>query len=70
MAVTPNNIDRWSENVAKLYESLEGEIIRIIARRLKKGYEDITYWQAQKLQELRMFNTEVVRLLSKVTKDW
>lgn len=68
MAVTPNNIDRWSENVAKLYESLEGEIIRIIARRLKKGYEDITYWQAQKLQELRMFNTEVVRLLSKVTK--
>lgn len=53
--------------MADLYNSLEGEIIRILARRLNKGSSDITEWQAQKLNELRLFNNEVVKLLSKVT---
>ncbi len=68
MAVTPNHIDKWSESVAELYESLEGEIIRIIARRLSRGHKDITYWRALNLQELMPFNRDVAKELSRVTK--
>ena len=65
--VTPNQLDLWSSNMAELYNSLEGEIIRIIIKRLKRGSKDITEWQAQKLSELRLFNNEVTRYLSEVT---
>ncbi|GIO25173.1 phage minor capsid protein [Oceanobacillus sp. J11TS1] len=65
--VTPYQLDLWSGNMASLYNSLEGEIIRIIIRRLKNGSDDITMWQAQKLQELRLFNNEVTKLLSETT---
>ncbi|MFA1820564.1 phage minor capsid protein [Virgibacillus oceani] len=65
--ITPNQLDLWSGNMAELYNSLEGEIIRILIKRLKRGSSDITAWQAQKLQELRLFNDEVTRHLSQVT---
>lgn len=65
--VTPTQLDLWSSNMAELYNALEGEIIRIIIRRLNSGYTDITEWQARKLMELRLFNNEVVKLLSQVT---
>ncbi|WP_152658286.1 phage minor capsid protein [Oceanobacillus sp. CFH 90083] len=65
--VTPHQLDLWSSNMSSLYNSLEGEIIRIIIKRLKNGSDDITMWQAQKLQELRLFNNEVTKQLSKVT---
>lgn len=54
--------------MADLYNSLEGEIIRIIIKRLNSGHQDITYWQAQKLQELRLFNRDVVKYVAEVTK--
>jgi hypothetical protein len=60
-------LDLWSGNMAELYQSLEGEIIRIIIRRLNRGHQDITQWQAQKLAELRLFNNEVTKLLEEVT---
>lgn len=66
--VTPYQLDLWSSNMANLYQSLEGDIIRIIIKRLKGGSSDITQWQAQKLAELRLFNNDVARLLSEVTK--
>lgn len=66
--VTPYQMDLWSGNMAELYNSLEGEIIRIIIKRLNRGFKDITEWQAQKLHELRLFNSEVTKELSKVTK--
>src|SRR5690625_3567484 len=65
--ITPQQLDLWSSNMAELYESLEGEIIRIIIKRLNRGHGDITEWQAQKLSELRMFNSDVASYLSKVT---
>lgn len=65
--VTPHQLDLWSSNMSSLYNSLEGEIIRIIIKRLKSGSDDITIWQAQKLKELRLFNNEVTKQLSKVT---
>src|SRR5699024_2159000 len=65
--ITPHQLDLWSSNMSDLYNSLEGEIIRQIIKRLKRGSSDITTWQAQKLQELRLFNNDVAKLLSEVT---
>lgn len=65
--ITPHQLELWSQEMAELYNSLEGEIIRIIINRLNRGHSDITMWQAQKLQELRLFNNEVARYVSKVT---
>lgn len=65
--ITPTQLDLYSSNMSDLYNSLEGEIIRIIIKRLKGGSDDITVWQAQKLQELRLFNNDVAKLLSEVT---
>lgn len=64
--ITPTQLDLWSGSMAELYNSLEGEIIRIIIKRLASGHDDITEWQAQKLRELRLFNGEVTRLLAQV----
>ncbi|MBW4827641.1 MAG: phage minor capsid protein [Clostridiaceae bacterium] len=66
--VTPYQLDIWSSNMSDLYNSLEGEIIRILIKRLNRGHKDILQWQAEKLQELRLFNSDVTRLLSEVTK--
>lgn len=65
--ITPYQLDLWSGNMSELYQSLEGEIIRIIIKRLKCGSSDITEWQAQKLSELRLFNSEVAKHLADVT---
>ncbi|ARK28787.1 phage minor capsid protein [Halalkalibacter krulwichiae] len=65
--ITPTQLDLWSSNMGELYNSLEGEIIRIIIKRLNSGSNDITYWQAQKLSELRLFNSEVAKHLAEVT---
>lgn len=64
--VTPYQLDLWSGNMAELYQSLEGEIIRIIIKHLKDGAGDITMWQAEKLSDLRLFNMEVTKLLAEV----
>lgn len=66
--ITPTQLDLWSANMADLYNALEGEIIRILIKRLNSGHADILEWQAQKLYELRLFNNDVVRRLSEVTK--
>lgn len=66
--ITPYQLDLYSGNMSDLYNSLEGEIIRILIERLKHGSDDITQWQAQKLSELRLFNNDVTRLLAEVTR--
>lgn len=65
--ITPYQLDLYSGNMSELYQSLEGEIIRIIINHLKGGSDDITRWQAQKLADLRLFNSEVTKLLAEVT---
>lgn len=65
--ITPHQLDLWSGNMSELYQSLEGEIIKIIIKHLKGGSDDITRWQAQKLADLRLFNSEVTKLLAEVT---
>ena len=66
--VTPYQLDVWSSNMAELYNSLEGEIIRILIKRLNRGHDDILQWQAEKLSELRLFNNDITKLLSEVTE--
>ncbi|GAE32437.1 phage minor capsid protein [Halalkalibacter hemicellulosilyticus] len=66
--ITPDHLDLWSSNMSELYDSLEGEIIRSMIKRLKDGSDDITYWQARKMAELRLFNNDVARHLSSVTE--
>src|SRR5690625_56188 len=65
--ITPHQLDLWAQEMADLYNSLEWEIIKIIINRLNRGHKDITMWQAQKLQELRLFNNDVARYVSEVT---
>lgn len=65
--ITPHQLDLWSSNMSHLYQSLEGELIRIIAKRLKNGNGDILDWQREKLQELHLFNKETAKVISQVT---
>lgn len=65
--ITPHQLDLWSSNMSHLYQSLEGELIRIIAKRLKNGNENILDWQREKLQELHLFNKETTKVISQVT---
>lgn len=53
--------------MASLYNSLEGEILRILINRLRGGSSNITVWQAEKLRDLHLFNDEVAAELSKLT---
>lgn len=65
--ITPTQLDLWSGNMSELYQSLEGEIIRIIIDRLKGGSDDIAYWQAEKLADLHLLNRETTKMLAEVT---
>ncbi|WP_285120587.1 phage minor capsid protein [Lactococcus petauri] len=67
MAVTPHQIDLWSSNMAHLYQSLEGEILRLVIQRLNNGSDNIAEWQLQKLRELHLFNAETAKLVAEVS---
>ena len=65
--VTPHQLDLYSGNMSELYNSLEGEIIRIIIKRLNSGERDIALWQVEKLSDLHLFNRDVTKMLTEVT---
>lgn len=66
--VTPYQLDIWSSEIAHLYQSLEGEIIRLIIDRIKKrGIESVAQWQLEHLRDLRLLNKEVAEMLADVT---
>lgn len=65
--ITPHQLDLWSSNMAHLYQSLEGELIRILTKRLNNGHDNILDWQREKLQELRLFNKETAKAISQIT---
>lgn len=67
MAITPHQMDLWSGNMAHLYQSLEGEILRLVIQRLNKGSNNIADWQLQKLRELHLFNSETAKLIAEVS---
>jgi len=65
--ITPHQLDLWSSNMAHLYQSLEGELIRLIAKRLNSGHDNILDWQREKLQELHLFNKAANKTISQIT---
>ncbi|QED60645.1 capsid protein [Enterococcus durans] len=65
--ITPHQLDLWSSNMAHLYQSLEGELIRIIIKRLNSGHDNILDWQREKLQQLHLFNKETKKVISQLT---
>lgn len=65
--ITPHQLDLWSSNMAHLYQSLEGELIRLIAKRLNTGHENILDWKREKLQELHLFNKDAIKVISQIT---
>lgn len=65
--ITPHQLDLWSSNMSHLYQSLEGELIRILIKRLNSGHGDILDWQREKLQQLHLFNKETTKIISQVT---
>lgn len=65
--VTPHQLDLWSSNFSQLYNSLEGEIIRQLIKRLNNGRTDILEWQVQALKDLHLFNKDCAQYLAKVT---
>lgn len=65
--ITPHQLDLWSSNMGHLYQSLEGELIRLIAKRLNSGHENILDWQREKLQELHLFNKDAIKAISQIT---
>lgn len=67
MPITPYQLDLWSSNMAHIYQSLEGELIRLIIKRLNNGSDNILDWQREKLQELRLFNRESAKLIAEAT---
>ncbi|MGF7002411.1 hypothetical protein M2149_000787 [Lachnospiraceae bacterium PFB1-21] len=67
MRITPYQMDMWTYEMSEFYNSLEGEIIRSVIKRLNNGYTNITEWQAQALKDLRLFNSDVVKELAKMT---
>ena len=67
MVVTPYQMDIWSSNISHLYSSLEIELLKLIAKRLNSGHNDISDWQRTKLQELRLFNRDAIKLISSMT---
>lgn len=67
MVVTPHQMDIWSSNMSHLYQSLELELLQLVAKRLNSGHDDILDWQRTKLQELRLFNRDAIKLISRMT---
>lgn len=65
--VNPHQLDLWSSIFSDLYNSLEGEIIRQLIKRLNNGRTDILEWQAQALKDLHLFNKDCAEYLAKVT---
>src|SRR5690625_6469098 len=69
--ITPQQLNLFTEPVADIYRALEDEIFIMVAKRLKTS-DDITkdtvfQWQVDKMNQLRLINTETIKLLSKTT---
>lgn len=67
MVVTPYQMDIWSSNLSHIYQSLEGELLHLIAKRLNSGHDDILDWQRTKMQELHLFNRDAAKLIARMT---
>lgn len=67
MAFGPETMDMWSNKMAEIYTSLEGEIIRIIIEQLESGEGTIYEWQLEKLRDLGLLNRQTMELVADVS---
>lgn len=69
--VTPYELNLYTSQVVDIYRALEDEIFNMIAERLKSspelGKDYVLEWQVEKMQQLRMLNSETIKALSKAT---
>ena len=65
--ITPRQLDLWTYEMGNIYNALEGEIIKLIIERLNKGHDNILSWQADRLSELGLFNSDVAELVAETT---
>lgn len=69
--ITPTQLNLYTSQVTDIYRALEDEVFTMIAKRLKtqpdldKDY--VLQWQVDKMQQLRMLNSETIKDLSKTT---
>ena len=67
MPVTPYQLDLWSSNMSHIYQSLEGEILKIIIKQLNTNPDNIQDWQRQKLNDLKLINKDTAKVVSDAT---
>ncbi|MEK3890241.1 phage minor capsid protein [Bacillus sp. FSL K6-3431] len=69
--ITPHQLNLYTAQVTDIYVALEDEIFLMVARRLKTnpahGKDYVLQWQIDKMQQLRMLNTDTIKALSKAT---
>lgn len=69
--ITPHQLNLYTSQVTDIYRALEDEVFTMVAKRLKtppdldKDY--VFEWQIDKMEQLRMLNSETVAALSEVT---
>lgn len=63
--ITPRQMNLFASPVAEMYQVLEMEILTQVAKRLKvKGEVNITDWQLEKMDELKLLNRDLSTYLS------
>lgn len=69
--ITPYQFNTYTSQITDIYVALEEELFRLVAKRLKSppeyGKDYVLQWQVEKMQQLRMLNTETIQVLSETT---
>ena len=63
-------INKAIEPLVKMYEEIENDLLIKIAQNFKINEEFLNsdYWRIKKLEEMGLFNEEVIKYISKYTK--
>ena len=67
---TDELIEKKVAKVVELYSNIETDVLEILARHFRDNKEFLNsdYWRLKKLEELGVFNDEVVNYIAKVSK--
>lgn len=65
--LSPEYLEHLPEPLVKLWQQVEDDILRDIARRIKKmdGLTDTAAYQAYRLEQTRLLHTDIAKLISK-----
>lgn len=67
MKVTPEQMEHWSNSLAGIYRSIEGEVIKIMIEMLEGNPADFNEWYIEKMSQLGLVNEKTIDLLSGVS---